>query len=278
MSFCTRAAARSPLKIISFLLILSTVWTSLSSAAEQVRIGGTGGALAAMRKLASEFQRSHPGVAITVLPSLGSTGGIRAVLSGALDLGISSRRLSDAEQGVVAHELGRTPFVFAVRKDNPATGTTIGDIEAIYTGATRTWPNGQRLRVVLRPEAEYDTALLKSMSPGMERAVNEALSREGMIVAVTDQDNAQTIEKVPGALGTTTMAQIITEELPFKMLSLNGVRPGLDTLGNGSYPYFKTYYLVEKPGSRPVVRDLVRFILSSRGREILSRCGYRTLR
>jgi phosphate transport system substrate-binding protein len=251
---------------------------TITSAQEQVRIGGTGGALAVMKRLASAFQRSHPGVAITVLPSLGSAGGIKAVLAGALDLGVSSRPPNILEKGAVSHVIGRTPFVFAVRRDNPVSDLTLGEIEAIYAGRTRSWPDGRPLRVVLRPEAETDTSLLKSMSPAMERIIADALLREGMIMAVTDQDNARAIERVPGAVGTTTLAQVLSEGLPFKALSLDGVRPGPGTLVSGAYPYFKTYYLITAPGSRPVVRQFVDFITSPRGRSVLSRCGYQAIR
>ncbi len=276
---CQRTKLFSLLRIAFLIVPLSMICPASAPAGEQLVIGGTGGALAAMKTLASVFRRDHPEVSIKVLPSLGSSGGIRAVIAGALDLGVSSRPLKGGEQGAVAQTIGRTPFVFVTRKEAPPSGLTIREIEAIYAGRTRTWPDGRPLRVVLRPEAEYDTSLLKSMSPDMERIVTEALTREGMIIAITDQDNAHAIATVPGALGTTTMAQIICENLPFKTLSLEGVRPGRNTLASGAYPYFKTYYLVvARTGARPIVRALVDFILSSRGRAILTRCGYQPSR
>jgi ABC-type phosphate transport system substrate-binding protein len=47
--------------------------------AQDFRIGGTGGALATMQQLADAYVQQHPGVRITVLPSLGSGGGIKAL-------------------------------------------------------------------------------------------------------------------------------------------------------------------------------------------------------
>ena len=65
--------------------------------------------------VAEAYVKSHPSTKIAVLPSLGSGGGIKAVLSGALQLGLSSRPLTEAEvkAGAVGIEYGRTPFVFA---------------------------------------------------------------------------------------------------------------------------------------------------------------------
>ena len=72
---------------------------------------------------------------------------------------------------------------------------------------------------MLRPSTEFDTMLLKSLSPDIDRAVTDALGRQGMIVAITDQDSAAAIEKIPDALGTTTLGQIISEKRRLKVLS-----------------------------------------------------------
>ena len=67
--------------------------------ADTIRLGGTGGALGGMKLLAEEFKKSHPGDTVIILPSMGSSGGINAVLSGALDIGLGNRALTGAEQG-----------------------------------------------------------------------------------------------------------------------------------------------------------------------------------
>lgn len=244
--------------------------------ADTIRLGGTGGALGAMKLLAEEFKKSHPGDTVIVLPSMGSGGGIKALLFGALDIGLSSRPLTEAErhQGAVEREYARTPLVIAVAKKNGASGLTLQQLTDMYAGKTRTWPDGTPVRLVMRPTAEFDTTLLKSMSPDMKRAVEDALSRKGMITAVTDQDSADAIEKIPGALGTTTLAQIISEKRALKKLSLDGVDPGLKNSTDGTYPYFKTFYLITGPNPSPLARQFITFILSPRGREILTRSGH----
>jgi phosphate transport system substrate-binding protein len=244
--------------------------------ADTIRLGGTGGALGAMKLLAKEFKKARSGDTVIVLPSMGSGGGIKALLSGALDIGLSSRPLTDAEQGrgLVCREYARTPLVIAVAKKSGVSGLTIQQVADIYAGKTRTWPDGTPVRLVMRPAAEFDTTLLKSMSAYMNRAVQDALSRKGMIVAVTDQDSADAIEKIPGALGTTTLAQIISEKRALKKLSFNGVDPGPKTIADGTYPYFKTFYLITGPDPSPLARQFIKFILSARGREILTGSGH----
>ncbi len=244
--------------------------------ADTIRLGGTGGALGGMKLLAEEFKKSQPDATVIILPSMGSSGGIKALLSGALDIGLSSRPLTDAErgQGAVGREYARTPLVLAVAKKNGVSGLTLQQVIDIYAGKTKTWPDGTPVRLVMRPVAEFDTTMLKSMSSDMNWAVQEALSRKGMIVAVTDQDSADAIENIPGALGTTTLAQIISEKRVLKKLSLNGVDPGLNSIADGTYPYFKTFYLITGPDSSPLARQFIKFIFSARGREILTRSGH----
>ena len=57
------------------------------------------------------------------------------------------------------------------------------------------------MRVILRPELEIDLHLVRGLSPEMDQAVQKAQSREGMIVAVNDQDNAEALERISGAIG-----------------------------------------------------------------------------
>ena len=244
----------------------------------RIRIGGSGGALATMQILGKTFTKTHPNVSVVVVPSLGSGGGIKAMLAGAIDLAISGRALKDTEraQGALATEYARTPFVFATGMRNSVSAITTHELVKIYTGETRTWPDGKPLRLVLRPEVESDTDIVKSLSPAMNQAVKTALAREGMIMAMTDQDSADNLENIPGAIGTTTLAQIISEQRALKPLTLNGATPGLAALGEGTYPYFKTLFMVTGPKPNLVTQAFIAFVRSAEGRQILAKNGQST--
>lgn len=240
-----------------------------------VTIGGTGSGLGTMRLLAAAFEKSHPGANIKVISGMGSSGGIKAVLHGAVDIAISGRPLKEDERkdGAIISEYARTPFVFVANGAVKKSGVTIKELEKIYSNQMTNWPDGTRIRLVTRPDAETDTKIVKSLSPAMEQAVKSANSREGMILAVTDQDNADMLEKIPGALGGCTLAQVISENLKLKILGFNGVEPSVNSLRDGSYRLFKVLYLVTTAKSSATARQFVAFVRSTEGRKILAKNG-----
>lgn len=240
-----------------------------------ITIGGTGCALGSMKEAARVFQGKHPEITFHFAPSLGSSGGIKAVLAGALDLALSARPLSDDErkQGATSMEYARTPFIFVTSHKGKELDLTLEQLVSIYTGETKAWPDGAPLRVVLRPVGDMDTAYLKGMSPAMDKAVQAALSREGMVVAVTDQEAADTIGRIRGGFGALTLTQLVAEKRPLTVLRMNGTAPSLQALADGSYPYYKTLSLVIGPKTNRETQAFIKFINSPEGRAVLTRTG-----
>jgi phosphate transport system substrate-binding protein len=259
------------------IVIAVVILLPFPSAAEEVvlRIGGTGTSLGTMKVLADAFQKSHPTIKVVVMPSIGSGGAIRAVPKGSLAVGLISRALTVEEKqtGLSATEYAKTPFVPVVQSDITITDVATADLEKMYRGETQTWPNGERIRLVVRPQADADTTLLRTISPGMDKAVDIAWSRDGMLRATTDQDNTDMLEKTPGAFGFSTLTQMVTEKSRLKMLSLNGIQPSLSALAQGSYPLAKTLSILTVKDPSPPVRMFRDFVLSSEGRAILEKTG-----
>ena len=64
---------------------------TMPSHAEVLTIAGTGADLEAIRVLADAFEGANANVKVDVLPSLGSSGGVKAVFAGVINLGLTSR-------------------------------------------------------------------------------------------------------------------------------------------------------------------------------------------
>ena len=248
----------------------------LDTAASTLRIGGTGGALGTLQIVAQAFKKIQPHATVVIVHSLGSGGGLKALQAGVLDLAVISRPLTDAERGpgTIATEYARTPFVFATAVHANVSAISTGELVSIYSGERKTWPDGRPLRLVLRPELDSDSIALKSLSPAMNQAVNMAHARPGMNIAATDQASADSLETIPGAIGTTTLAEIISEKRALQALALNGVTPSPKTLANGEYPYYKTFSMAGGPKPKPLALQFLAFLRSAAGQEILEKNGH----
>jgi phosphate transport system substrate-binding protein len=241
-----------------------------------LRIGGTGAAVGTIIQVATAYQKQHPGVHFTFPPSLGSTGGIKAVLAGALDVGLSSRPLTEAErrQGAVSLEYARTPLLLVTSHKGAGGNLTLKQIASLYAGEKGSFPDGTPIRVVMRPEVEIDIDLIRGLSPEMDHAVHEAQSREGMIVAINDHDNGQILEKIKGALGWMTLAQLISEERSLIPLPFDGIMPSQANFASGIYPIFRSFSVVTGREPTPLAKSFIDFLTSAEGRDILLKNGH----
>jgi len=179
-----------------------------------------------------------------------------------------------AKAGAVAIEYGWTPFVFVTGTSNPVSALTTSELVDLYAGKTEWWADSTRIRLVLRPIGDSDSELVKSISPEVRAAHVLAEQRKGMPFAVSDQEAADTIEKVPGAFGTSSLTQILTEKRSLKPLKFNGVEPSAKTIADGSYPLHKVLLLVTGPASPPEAQKFISFVRSAPGREILLQTGH----
>ena len=217
----------------------------------------------------------RPGVTVEVVPSLGSSGGIKALLAGAIDVALSGRPLKDEERakGISARGFARSPLGFATCVDTKTDEITLTRIADIYAGRIDAWPDGGVLRLVLRPESEFDTDILRRMSSAMASAVESAYARPGLIMAATDQENLESLERIPGSLGITTLGQILAERRHLKLLRLDGTPPTPETLSRGSYRHGKTFYVVSRPEPAPLEAEFAAFLASSEGQTALAGVG-----
>jgi phosphate transport system substrate-binding protein len=262
---CARVAAASALLLIAG-----------ATGAESFRVGGTGVALGTMRVLGEEFRKTRPGLEVDVLPSLGSPGGIRAVVAGAIDIGVAARPLKPEELAAGAQQtsIGITPFVFAVAAASKVTALGSVDLIDIYAGRKTRWPDGSPVRLVLRSPSGSEIALLYGISPQMKEAHMLAEKRPGLLVTATDQENADALESIPGAIGVISFAQLVSEKRSLHALRIDGVAPTPAALRTGNYRLWVPLYFVTGARPSPRAREFIAFTRSAAGAALLSRNGY----
>ncbi|MFO1325817.1 MAG: substrate-binding domain-containing protein [Rubrivivax sp.] len=237
--------------------------------AGELLIGGTGVGLGpAARVLA-------PRGDVRVVPSMGSGGGIKAVQAGAIDIALSARPLHDAERaaGLVAQDWFRTPVAWAAHPAVPATALSLDELLALYGGRTARWPGGEAVRLVLRPESDSDTALMRGIAPAAAEALRQAHARPGVLVASTDGEAVESIARLPGALGITTLGMVLTEQPTLKVLEIDAVRPSLQTLATGRWALVKSVRLVTRGAPAAPVRAVMDTLRSAAAGQVLAALG-----
>lgn len=247
-----------------------------AAAGTQLRIGGTGMALATMREIVTAFTATNPEVAVTVLPSLGTGGGLNAVAAGAIELALSARALNDAERakGLHAAAYARTPIAFAVHPDAGIREITLAQVMQIFSGQLLSWPNGKTIRLIRREPSDADWSMLRALSPDMTDAIRIALERPGLLTVSTDQENADALERLPGAFGAISLGQINAESRDVVPLSLDGELPTAQNLAANRYRLSRTLYIVWRDQSGVAAAALVAFLATAQAKDILVRLGH----
>jgi len=275
----TRSLSGAILVAIAALALLFQSRITAGAESGAITITGTGSSIGTIQHLAEAYRKKNPGATVTILPSIGSTGGIRAVKANKIDIGLSSRAMRPEERAPELFEVayGRTPFVFSTHRGNSQSNISLGEIANIYAGQQRSWPDRTPVRLVLRPKTDAYTVFLESLNENIKQASRISYQIPGLFTGITDQDAADQIEKTPGSFGVTSLSLILSEARNIKPLSLGGVVPNVANLESGKYPCFMTMHLIHKKHN-PAVKRFIDFVFSREGQKVLRENGHQPLK
>lgn len=236
-------------------------------------IAGTGDSEEMLRNLASRFMREHPDVAVEVPESIGSSGGVKAVLAGKAELARLARPLRDEEKaaGLTETVFATAPVVFAVHPS--VTGVenlTTAQALAIFSGAVTDWsalggPPGP-IRRVCRKTPETSRDLLNAAIPGFA-----ALDCNDQAVAYSTPEAVELVARHPGAIGYFTLPSTVMAKL--RPLSLDGVLPSTENLARAAYPLSVPFSLAYKPPLSPAAARFVAALGLPDARTLMAKFG-----
>jgi phosphate transport system substrate-binding protein len=249
--------------------LLAGCCTSIARAEPaQLRLAGTGSSTELLNRLAAAFQ-SQSGARVDVIVGLGSSGALRAMQDGAIDVAVSGRPLKpDERKGLTVALTVSTPFVFVTSKPNPSDLTVAAVVNA-FQRTDAQWHDGTPIKVLLRTRSESDTLLMGQLFPGLADAIETARKRADIPIAATDQDNADLAEQIPGSLTGSTLTQILLEKRRLHVVPIDGIAPNIATLKNGAYRYRKPLFFIIGAKPSPLADRFLQFIQSSEGQQIL---------
>lgn len=190
------------------------------------------------------------------------------------------------EKGV---ELTLTPiakeaFVFFVNRENPIDSLTSEQIQDIYLKEITNWKelggNDEKIMPFQRPEnSGSQTIMLAKVMNG--KALPPPLWEEyaGGMGGVISQ--VATYRNYSSAIGY-SFRYFATGMMPndnIKLLSINGIKPTIENIRNGTYPFTIDTYAVTAGTANENVTRLIDWIISEQGQNFIEECGYvQTLR
>ena len=246
----------------------------VTAGADELKVGGTGAAVAVLERLGAAYNRRHPGDRVEVVLGLGSSGAISALGEGAIGLAVSGRPIKAEEKakGLQSAPLLQTPFIF-VTSHPQGQKLTKSDIVAIHDGGLVKWADGSDIRPVLRPKSESATSFVVSNFEGMQAAMDKLRQRHDVPVAATDQDNRDMAEKVPNSFAGMTLLQFITETPRLRAIELDGLQPSVAAMEDGTYKLAITLYVVGQTDPSPVARRFISFLYSAEAARLIRDSG-----
>lgn len=194
--------------------------------------------------LGESFMANNQGTTFTYNPT-GSGSGIKAVLEGRCDIGLSSRSLKDDEksEGLKETVLAYDGIAIIVNPENPVNNLDLETIAKLYTGETTNWKDvgGNDAEVVLiGREAGSGTR------DGFESITGTADKCRYRQELTSTGDVITTVSQNPNAIGYASLASLKDS---VKALTVGGVAPTEETVKDGSYVVQRPFVLVTKDGT-----------------------------
>lgn len=261
---------------LSLLLALVALFLSpLAVAAESVRIAGTASSVALLQKLDSLPQRAYPHRTLSSSPAiLGSNGSLRAVAAGRIDLAIVGRPPGPDEGHFEVTAFAATPLVLASHSKVGRQQLSRRELLELFAGQRRHWPDGERIRLVLRAPFESDVATLRTLDPGIGPAIEASVKNKVGPVAENDLDAIELLARLPGSFGSTTLGLMQTLDIRLTTHAIDGIAPSTSALESGHYPLSKRFFLVTRPTPDAATAEYVAFLKSKPVQEFLRRFDY----
>jgi phosphate transport system substrate-binding protein len=217
--------------------------------------------------LAEEYMSRHSESHIYVQGG-GSTAGIEAAITGAANIGMSSRNLTDAEKKLYAVTIAKDAIVIIVHPTSPIDNLPLNKIREVFSGKIANWealggPN-HPIDIVTREEGSGTRESFQKFVMGKEDISLGAL--------VQDSNGAvrQVISSDPNAIGYISLG-LVNDQV--KALRISGVEPNLNNVYNGKYTLVRPFLFVFSGEPAGEAKSFLEFVLSPQAQKLLLKEG-----
>jgi phosphate transport system substrate-binding protein len=240
---------------------------SMSPRPSGLIVAGSGSNLPLVRRIVQRY-RQTPGATQVIIPqSIGTRGAVRALLDGAIDIGLASRELQAAERrrGIVAMPLGRTAVVFAAHRAVRTAELSRSELVAIYAGQRLTWADGTPMVPLLREPGDSGRLVLRRWLPDVEDEMTAAFAANRFRTCYTDAEMESALVTIPGSIGLIDEGTVRLEGIDLRALRVDPEAPR---------SALKPLYLLTRGPPRGAAARFVAYARSPATADIYRRGGY----
>ena len=245
-----------------------------------------------------EEMTSDPGVRILLLQgaestrrlqariaALGSAAAFADLATGQADIGMSTRRATEAEaralqivgpggQPRVDNEvvLGLSGVVIVVHRDNQIRTLSISQLRDLFSGAAARWPGAGGLPVTVyaldQRSGEFNAVQERILGPGARLAPRARLF-------VSNEDLADAVAADPAAIGFVSAGYAgNARTVALQQECGLGGEPSAFNLKTEEYPLSRRLYLYATARATPLARDVLTYGESMRAQSVLAKSGF----
>ncbi|WP_322804770.1 phosphate ABC transporter substrate-binding protein [Vibrio alfacsensis] len=264
---------------ITMASILAMALTLPTAVAKEVNISGSTSVARVMDVLAEEYNKSHPDDYIAV-QGIGSSAGIMMVNKGIVELGMSSRYLTESEKG---EDLNVFPIAFdglavVVNRTNAVTNLTEQQLYDIYKGNVTNWKqvggDEQPIAVVTREASSGSRYSFESLL-GLTTIVNDRLVSDinpNNLVVNSNSMVKTIVNHNPHAIGFISVGSV---DRSVKAVQFEGIEPSANNIANHKYKLARPFLILYKiDGLDAAGKDFIKFLKSESGQKAIADYGY----
>jgi phosphate transport system substrate-binding protein len=234
-------------------------------------LAGSGSNVPLTRQLADACSRADPSLHIDVDEGMGSTGGLRALADGEIDLALVSRPLRDAERklGLTVLPYARAPVAVATHPDVVDEPLTREEIVQIFQGVRARWSDGRVVVPVQRESGDSSHAAVGKRLPAFAVADDLARRDQRWLVAYHDRSMHETLLATPGSVGLVDASAVRAGGWPLRLLKVDGAAPTGAAVAAGKYPFWKDLLFVSSGRPTGAVARFLACVASPVGEAVI---------
>lgn len=260
-------------------LLLSVLASGSVFAKETISVVGSSSVTPLMEVFSENYSKAHPNIVLEV-QGPGTSAGIKAASNGSAEFGMASRRLTSAEEvpGLKEEVIAHDGIAVVVNAKNTTKNLTIEQVAKIYKGEFNNWKQvggeDKPIVVITRDTASgtrgafEDIMSLKQTISGIEVS---AISQRAQ-VANGNGALKTMVASNPYAIGYISLG---TVDSSVNALSINGVKPSVADIKNGTYKLSRPFIVLYREGKVTAeANKFLTWMLSKDAQQIVTKEKY----